>query len=122
MPCFAVKDGKTCAAGASCPYSHKPDIIAAAKAKAKEKEKAKAKAQAAAAAPEKGKGKGKGKSKGKRICWHFNNQPSGCQKGSACTFLRESPAMAARVEAPSAPAQPSVASTVNQPTGRAGAQ
>ena len=65
MPCFAVRDGKTCAAGASCPYPHKPDIIAAAKAKAKEREKAKAKAKAqpAAAAPEKAKARAKARAK-----------------------------------------------------------
>ena len=123
-PCFAIRDGKTCTAGSSCPYSHDTKIIAEAKAKVKAKAKAKPKAQPAAAAPEKGKGKGKGKGKckGKRICWHFNNAPAGCQKGSECTFLHESPAMAAKVEAPSAPAQPNAASTVSQPAGRAGAQ
>ena len=42
----------------------------------------------------KGKGKTKGSSKGKRICSFFNN--GGCQRGSACTFLHETPAMAAK--------------------------
>ena len=38
-PCFAIRDGKTCAAGSSCPYSHDTKIIAEAKAKAKAKAK-----------------------------------------------------------------------------------
>ena len=66
--------------------------------------------------------KRKGKGKGKHICWHFNNAPAGCQKGPECTFLHESPAMAAKVKALSAPAQPNAASTVSLPACCAGAQ
>ena len=50
----------------------------------------------------KGKGKTKGKGKGKRICSFFNN--GGCQRGSACTFLHEAPAMAAKAPEAAAPA------------------
>ena len=75
-PCFAIRDGKTCAARSSCPYNHDTKIVAEAKPKAKAKAKAKPKAQPAAAALEKGngKGKGKGKGQGKRICLHFIQQ------------------------------------------------
>ena len=100
-PCFLVRDGKSCTAGAKCAYSHDPKVIAEAKAKAK----AKAKGKAKAAPAKKGeKGTGKGKVKGKQICWHFN-QPDGCRKGSACTFLHEAPAVAATQSATSS-AQP----------------
>ena len=49
-----------------------------------------------------GKGRGKGKGKGKRICSFFNN--GGCQRGSACMFLHEIPAMAAKALEAAAPA------------------
>ena len=89
-PCFLVRDGKSCTAGAKCAYSHDPKVIAEAKAKAK----ARAKGKAKAAPAKKGeKGAGKGKVKGKQICWHYN-QPDGCRKGSACGFLHEAPAVA----------------------------
>lgn len=107
-PCFALRDGKTCPAGARCAYSHDPKVIAEAKAKKQEKDKSKAKPDAGKGeSKDKNKGKGKGKGGGKnkpsgqQVCWHFN-QPSGCQKGSACKFLHESPAMAASTASKSA--------------------
>ena len=57
-PYFAIRDGKTCTAGSSCPYSHDAKTNAWTKAKAKAKTNAKPKAQPAAAALEKRKGKG----------------------------------------------------------------
>ena len=91
LPCFKIRDGAKCEAGDSCPYSHDRQVIEAAK-KAKQG---------------KGKGgsksKGKGKGTGKRICSLFNN--GGCQRGSACTFLHETPAMAAKTPEAAAPAK-----------------
>ena len=108
-PCFALRDGKPCAAGGSCPYSHDARVIAEAKAKAKAKAKGKAKA-----APKGGKGQGKGKvrdpNRPKGVCKFFNSS-NGCNLGSSCTFLHERPAMAAqsvsdpssKTEAPAVP-------------------
>ncbi len=91
-PCFAIRDGKPCAAGGSCPYSHDAKIIAEAKAKAKAKAKGKAKA-----APKGAKGQGKGRvrdpNRPKGVCKFFNSS-TGCNLGSSCTFLHERPAMA----------------------------
>ena len=92
LPCFKVRDGAKCEAGDSCPYSHDRQVIEAAK-KAK---------QGKGKSGGKGKGKTKGKGKGKRICSFFNN--GGCQRGSACTFLHETPAMAAKAPEAAAPA------------------
>ena len=100
-PCFALRDGKPCAAGGSCPYSHDARVIAEAKAKAKAKPKGKAKA-----APKNGKGQGKGKvrdpNRPKGVCKFFNGS-NGCNLGSSCTFLHERPAMAAQSVADSSP-------------------
>ena len=92
LPCFKIRDGAKCEAGNSCPYSHDRQVIETAK-KAK---------QGKGKGGGKGKGKTKGKGKGKRICSFFNN--GGCQRGSACTFLHETPAMAAKAPEPAAPA------------------
>ena len=107
LPCFFVRDGKTCPNGKSCPYSHQKDIIEKAK-KAKE-----AKQAGKSKEGDKGKGKGgedkdkkggKGKGKGK-ICPYFNDK--GCNFGSARKMLHEAPAMAAnQASASSAQANP----------------
>ena len=85
MPCFALRDGKTCAAGSSCPYSHDATVIAEAKAKKKGSGKGK----------NKGTKGGTGKGKVKQICRDFNTPGKGCLRGSTCHFLHEQPAMAA---------------------------
>jgi len=99
LPCFFVRDGKTCPNGKNCPYSHQKDVIEKAKkakeakqaGKGKEGDKGKDKG-----GKDKGKDKdkkgGKGKGKGK-ICPYFNDK--GCNFGSACKMLHEAPAMAA---------------------------
>ena len=94
LPCFKVRDGAKCEAGDSCPYSHDRQLIEAAKKAKQGKGKGGGKSG--------GKGKTKGKGKGKRICSFFNN--GGCQRGSACTFLHETPAMAAKAPEAAAPA------------------
>ena len=92
MPCFKMRDTGNCPDGDKCEYSHKKDIIDAAKEKKKN-----------------GKGKGKdkkggtGKGKVKQICRDFNTPGKGCLRGSSCHFLHEQPAMAAAPVA-SAPA------------------
>ena len=125
VPCFAIRDGKTCAAGSSSLYSDEPKIIASRGAR-RNKAKAKSKAEPAAAAAEKAKSKCKGRKKARARAnlstyWHCIYSPAGCQKGSECTFWHEA-LMAAKVETASALAQPSAASTVSQPAGRADAQ
>ena len=92
LPCFKIRDGAKCEAGNSRPYSHDRQVIETAK-KAK---------QGKGKGGGKGKGKTEGKGKGKRICSFFNN--GSCQRGSACTFLHETPAMAAKAPEPAAPA------------------
>ena len=83
MPCFKMRDTGACPDGDKCEYSHKKDIIDAAKEKKKSG----------------GKGKGKdkkgGKGKVKQICRDFNTPGKGCLRGSTCHFLHEQPAMAA---------------------------
>ena len=83
MPCFKMRDTGACPDGDKCEYSHKKDIIDAAKEKKKSG----------------GKGKGKdkkgGKGKVKQICRDFNTPGKGCLRGSSCHFLHEQPAMAA---------------------------
>ena len=92
MPCFKMRDTGNCPDGDKCEYSHKKDIIDAAKEKKKN---------------DKGKGKdkkgGTGKGKVKQICRDFNTPGKGCLRGSSCHFLHEQPAMAAAPVA-SAPA------------------
>ena len=114
-PCFALRDGKPCAAGGSCPYSHDATVIAEAKAKAKAKAKGKAKA-----APKGGKGQGKGKvrdpNRPKGVCKFFNSS-NGCNLGSSCTFLHERPAMAAQ-----SVADPSLKAESGAPKGGQGQQ
>ena len=111
MPCFAIRDGKECAKGKSCPYSHDPKVIREAKEK-KEKANAKGKGKGkdGGKSKDKGKdgGKGKGKDKGgkgKKICAAFNSNV-GCMRGSACRDLHETPAMAAAPAVPPPPAAP----------------
>ena len=100
MPCFYVRDGKTCPNGKSCPYSHNPAVIDKAK-KAKAERDAKGKGKGGKG----GKGKdAKGKGKGK-VCPFFNSA-KGCMHGSQCKYLHEAPAVAAHVaEANSEPTQ-----------------
>ena len=95
LPCFKVRDGARCEAGDACPYSHDRQVIEAANKAKQGKGKGGGKSN----------GKGKGKGKGKRICSFFNN--GGCQRGSACTFLHETPAMAAKTPEAAAPAKKS---------------
>ena len=103
LPCFFVRDGKTCPNGKSCPYSHQKDIIEKAKkakeakqaGKGKEGDKSKSKGGKDKDKDKKG---GKGKGKGK-ICPYFNDK--GCNFGSACKMLHEAPAMAANQTAAS---------------------
>ena len=86
-PCFQLRDTGSCPAGASCSYSHDPQIIA--KSKSEKLERAKAKA------------KGKGK---KKQCSFFNTA-AGCKKGASCEFLHEKPTTAVpAVTPPAAPA------------------
>ena len=108
MPCFAIRDGKVCPRGTDCPYSHDPQVINAARAKGKGKGKdagkgagkqpnANGKGKDGAKGKAGGKGNGRpprGGGKGKKICAAFNS-PQGCMRGSACTDLHETPAMAA---------------------------
>ena len=75
----------TCPDGDKCEYSHKKDIIDAAKEKKKSGGKGKGK-------DKKG---GSGKGKVKQICRDFNTPGKGCLRGSSCHFLHEQPAMAA---------------------------
>jgi hypothetical protein len=89
LPCFKLRDGAKCEAGDSCPYSHDRQVIEQAK-KAKAKSKGKGKG-----GDGKGKNKGKGKGKVKGTC-NFYNSPAGCTRGSACPYLHEAPAMAAK--------------------------
>ena len=88
LPCFKVRDDAQCEAGNSCPYSHDRQVIETAKKAKQEKGKG----------GDKGKGKNQGKGKDKRICSFFNSE--GCQRGSACTFLHETPAIAAKAAEP----------------------
>ena len=85
MPCFKMRDTGACPDGDKCEYSHKKDIIDAAKEKKKSGGKGKGK-------DKKG---GNGKGKVKQICRDFNTPGKGCLRGSSCHFLHEQPAMAA---------------------------
>ena len=85
MPCFKMRDTGACPDGDKCEYSHKKDIIDAAKEKKKSGGKGKGK-------DKKG---GSGKGKVKQICRDFNTPGKGCLRGSSCHFLHEQPAMAA---------------------------
>ena len=93
MPCFKMRDHGTCPDGEKCEYSHRRDIIDAAKMKKKGDGKGKGK-------DKKG---GTGKGKVRQICRDFNTPGKGCLRGSTCPFLHEQPAMAA-AHAPAAPA------------------
>jgi hypothetical protein len=94
LPCFKLRDGHRCEAGDSCPYSHDKRILEAAKTARKGNGKGKGKNA--------GKSGGKGKGKSKGIC-RFYNSDKGCHRGSACTFLHETPAMPAKTSETSAP-------------------
>ena len=93
MPCFKMRDTGACPDGDKCEYSHKKDIIDAAREKKKKKNGGKGKG--------KDKKGGNGKGKVKQICRDFNTPGKGCMRGSSCHFLHEQPAMAV---APAAPA------------------
>ena len=69
MPCFFVRDGKTCPNGSTCPYSHQRDIIEKARKDRADylarKGDPKGKGKGKGKSDPKGKGKSKGKGKGK---------------------------------------------------------
>ena len=90
MPCFKMRDNGASPDGEKCEYSHRRDIIDAAKAKTKGNGKGKSK-------DKKG---GNGKGKVKQICRDFKMPGKGCLRGSTCPFLHEQPAMAAAHAAP----------------------
>jgi hypothetical protein len=89
-PCFSLRDGKTCTAGSSCPYSHDPKVIAQARTDKEKSGKGKGKSKGTG----KGKNDGKGSQRTKGVCKFFNS-PAGCTLGSRCIYLHERPAMAA---------------------------
>ena len=92
LPCFKIRDGAKCEVCNSCPYSHDRQVI----------ETAKKVKQGKGKGGGKGKGNTNGKGKDKLIYSFFKNE--GCQRGSACTFLHDTLAMAAKAPEPAAPA------------------
>jgi hypothetical protein len=99
MPCFLLRDGKSCPHGSSCQYSHSPAVIDKARKEKEMRDRQKGEPKGKSGKGGKGKdGKGKGKGKG-AICPHYNS-PQGCHYGSACRFLHETPAVAANALIP----------------------
>ena len=118
MPCFYVRDGRTCPNGKSCPYSHNPAVIEKAK-----KDKAAKDAKGKGKGGKAGKGKDpKGKGKGK-VC-PFYNSAKGCMHGSQCRYLHEAPAVAAHVSEakPAEPAPKAKAKAAAEPKAAAAEQ